>query len=229
FGIDLQNERNFYWLCLLVFVLCALLVAHLRRTGLGRAMAAVRDNEPSAATLSISPRRAKLLAFVLAGMLASLAGFFYGTLLVSFSEPTTFQPELSIALVAMVILGGVNSVTGAVLGALWLRGLAYVIEPLLPSLTGSSVALLVSGVGLLIAVLQFPGGIAAVAFRVRDAVVARLTGHNVVADMRVATEPTPRPSLQARDPITVDAAATPALEANDIRVHFGGIAAVEGV
>jgi ABC-type branched-subunit amino acid transport system ATPase component/ABC-type branched-subunit amino acid transport system permease subunit len=229
FGLDLQNERNFYWLCLLVFVVCAFAVAHLRRTGIGRAMAAVRDNEPSAATLSISPRRVKLLAFVLSGMLASLAGFFYGSLLVNFSEPTTFQPELSIALVAMVILGGVNTVTGAVLGALWLRGLGYVIEPLLPSLTGSSVALLVSGVGLLIAVLQFPGGIAAVAFRVRDAVVARLTGHNVVAELRAATEPTPRPSLPARAAPPVEAAAAPVLEARDIRVQFGGIAAVDGV
>jgi ABC-type branched-subunit amino acid transport system ATPase component/ABC-type branched-subunit amino acid transport system permease subunit len=230
FGISLHNERSFYWLCLLVFVVCAFGVAHLRHTGIGRAMAAVRDNEPSAATLSVSPRRVKLLAFVLAGMLASLAGYFYGTLIVNFSEPTTFRPELSIALVAMVILGGVTTVSGAIFGALWLRGLGYVIEPLLPSLTGSSVALLVSGVGLLIAVLQFPGGIASVALMVRDKVVARLTGENVVADLRAAREPTPRPSLPARTAATPTGdVPVPVLEARDISVHFGGIAAVDGV
>jgi ABC-type branched-subunit amino acid transport system ATPase component/ABC-type branched-subunit amino acid transport system permease subunit len=229
FGIDLQNERNFYWVCLGVFVVCAFAVAHLRKTGIGRAMAAVRDNEPSAATLSVSPRRVKLLAFVLAGMLASLAGYFYGALLVNFEEPTTFMPELSIALVAMVILGGVSSVTGAILGALWLRGLGYVIEPLLPSLTGSSVALLVSGVGLLVAVLQFPGGIAAVAFMVRDRVVARLTGEHVVADLTVVSERTPRPTLPARAVESpAESAPVPALEARAITVHFGGITAVDG-
>ena len=229
FGIDLQNERSFYWLCLVVFIVCAFAVSHLRDTGIGRAMAAVRDNEPSAATLSVSPRRVKLLAFVLAGMLASLAGYFYGALLVNFSEPTTFQPELSIALVAMVILGGVNSVTGAILGAVWLRGLGYVMEPLLPRLTGSSVALLVSGVGLLVAVLQFPGGIAAVAFHLRDRVVNRLTGQNVVADLRATSEATPRPSLPARPMPDETEERAPALDARDIRVRYGGIAAVDGV
>ena len=50
-------------------------------------MMAVRDNEPFAASLGISPRRAKLTAFVLAGMIASLAGWFYGGLLVIYTDP----------------------------------------------------------------------------------------------------------------------------------------------
>ncbi|HVF07704.1 MAG TPA: ATP-binding cassette domain-containing protein, partial [Actinomycetota bacterium] len=231
FGIDLQNERTYYWLCLAVFVACAFGVDRLRRTGIGRAMAAVRDNEPSAATLSVSPRRIKLLAFVLAGMLASLAGYFYGGLLVSFGEPSTaFQAELSIALVAMVILGGVTTITGSILGAVWLRGLGYVLAPILPILTGASVALLVSGVGLLAAVLQFPGGIAAVAFAVRDKVVARLTGLNVVADLRDGREVAPRPSLPARaETATAAEKEAPALTTRDVTVRYGGITAVDHV
>src|SRR5205823_14600809 len=91
---------------------------------LGRAMMAVRDNERAAATLSVSPRRAKLVAFVVAGMIASFAGYLYGGLLVTF-EPKGFGPEQSLNLVAMAVFGGVTTITGVVLGALWVRGIPY--------------------------------------------------------------------------------------------------------
>ncbi|MEY2432458.1 MAG: hypothetical protein QOC92_2183, partial [Acidimicrobiaceae bacterium] len=156
-GVDFQDERNYYWLCLAVLVLVAAGVHRLRATGVGRAMMAVRDNEPAAATLGVGPRQAKLTAFVLAGMIGALAGYLYGGLLVSFTEPNTFAAELSLALVALVVLGGVTTVTGAILGAVWIRGLGYLLGPLLPSLVGGTVALLVGGVGLLGAILQFPG------------------------------------------------------------------------
>src|SRR5256714_2652811 len=80
-GVDFHHELNYYWLCLAVFCLVAAMVHHLRRTGLGRSMMAVRDNERAAATLSASPRRAKLAAFVVAGMIAGFAGYLYGGLL----------------------------------------------------------------------------------------------------------------------------------------------------
>jgi len=57
-GIDFHHELNYYWLCLAVFCAVAAIVHHLRSTGVGRAMMAVRDNERAAATLSVSPRRA---------------------------------------------------------------------------------------------------------------------------------------------------------------------------
>src|SRR5207248_11122483 len=96
-GIDFQSELHYYWLCLLVLGVLALGVHRLRSTGSGRSMMAVRDNEPAAATLGISPRRVKLTAFVLAGMIAAVAGWFYGGLLVGFGDPTTFAPDLPIA------------------------------------------------------------------------------------------------------------------------------------
>ena len=114
-----QDERNYYWLCLFAAVVVGALVAHLRRTGLGRALAAARDNEVAVATLSVSPRRAKLTGFVLSGMIASFGGWLYGGLLVNYTSATLFSPADSLSLVAMVVFGGVTSVTGAVLGALW--------------------------------------------------------------------------------------------------------------
>ena len=249
-GIDFQQELHYYWLCLAALVVVATLVHWLGRSGIGRAMKAVRDNEPAASTLSVPPRRIKLTAFVIAGMIAAFAGYFYGGLLVSFSDPKTFAPELSTVLVALVILGGATTVSGAVLGALWIMGLGYVLAPILPNVLGPYISLVVGGLGLLLAILTFPGGIAQLLFDLRDRAVRRfggvgpVTAGPVKAPVEGAGGATPSP------PATPPARPGPAppgslarvrldrappdavgvmLEAVDIVVRFGGIVAVDGV
>ena len=225
-GIDFQSELHYYWLCLLVLVVLTLGVHRLRSTGIGRSMMAVRDNEPAAATLGISPRRVKLIAFVLAGMIAAGAGWFYGGLLVGFGDPTTFAPDLSIALMATAIVGGITTVTGAVLGAVFLRGLAYFVAPHLSGVLGANIALLVSGVGLLGVVLQFPGGIASVVFRLRDRVARRLAK----TELPAAAPEGVRPQLaQAEVVVSGDGGAPAAIEAEEIVVRFGGNVVLDGV
>lgn len=228
FGVDFGDEKRFYWLCLGIFVCTAALVRHLRRTGLGRAMMAVRDNEPAAAAFSVSPRRTKLAAFVISGMVASLAGYFYGGLLGVFNEPSTFAAELSLALVALVVLGGVTTVTGTVAGAIFVRGGALLIEPLVTNLVPSSATLIVSGAGLLVVILQFPGGIAEALFRLRDRAAELLARGGVRAPVEVRAAPTltrlaVHPSAAAAD------GGVPALEARDVVVRFGGNVAVDSV
>ena len=225
-GVSFQNDRNYYWLCLVVFVVVAVMVRRLEGTGVGRAMKAVRDNEPSAATLGVSPARTKLIAFVLSGMIAALSGYLYGGLLVSFTEPAVFAPELSLALVAMVILGGITTVTGAILGAIWLRGLGYILAPILPGLLGPYVALVVGGFGLVAAVLQFPSGIATVAFHVRDKVVGRVAGRQPEPEV-AAERQRLAPAIAVESP--PERADVPALEARDVTVRFGGNVAVDRV
>jgi ABC-type branched-subunit amino acid transport system ATPase component/ABC-type branched-subunit amino acid transport system permease subunit len=221
-GVDFGPELRYYWLCLAALVAVATLVHWLGRSGIGRAMKAVRDNEPAAATLSVSPRRIKLTAFVLAGMIAAFAGYLYGGLLVSFAQPNTFAPELSLVLVALVILGGVTTVTGAIVGAIYVEGLAYILGPVLPSVLGPYVALVVGGLGLFVAVLIFPGGIAQVLFDARDRVLRRWGV--LVEGRRQPDEIVVRPRLAPEA-----AAPGPALEASGIVVRFGGIVAVDGV
>ncbi|HEU5085735.1 MAG TPA: ATP-binding cassette domain-containing protein [Acidimicrobiales bacterium] len=218
FGVDLQQTRSYYWFCLVVFLCVAAAVHRLRATGIGRAMIAVRDNEPAAATLSIAPRRVKLTAFVLSGMIAALAGHLQGGLLVAFSSGS-FSPIESLNLLAMAIFGGITSIVGVVLGALWVRGIPY--------LFGANIGLLASGAGLLLVLLVLPGGLASLAFRARDAFVRWLTGEPID---RVDDAPsTTRPTLPARPAPDPQPDASDPLRAEGVVVRYGGVVAVDAV
>ncbi|HMC51913.1 MAG TPA: ATP-binding cassette domain-containing protein, partial [Acidimicrobiales bacterium] len=229
-GFDLAPELHYYWLSLAVLAVLAAVTHRVRVTGVGRSMMAVRDNEAAAASMGVSPRRTKLVAFVIAGMMAAFAGYFYGGLLVSFSSRDTFAAELSLALVGFVMLGGVTTITGAVLGAVWLKGLAYVLQPILPGLLGSSIAFLIGGTGLLGALYAFPGGVAEVAFGLRDRALRRVAPRLGSARAPAGERPPPvaRADSTARRP-PAPGAPFPALEARDVSVRFGGNLAVAGV
>ncbi len=219
-GIDLQNERNYYWLCLATAAIVGAIVRHLRVTGVGRALAATRDNETAVATLSVAPRRAKLTAFVISGMIASLGGWLYGGLLVNYTAAPLFSPADSLSLVAMVVFGGVTSVTGAVVGALWVRGIPYFLSP--------TWGILSSGMGLLLVLLFLPAGLADLLFRLRDRLAAAVSGLDAapVATGGSTRERPPLPAA-ARQPVPEDAPAP--LRAEDVTVRFGGVVAVNGV
>jgi ABC-type branched-subunit amino acid transport system ATPase component/ABC-type branched-subunit amino acid transport system permease subunit len=227
FGIDWSSDLHYYWLCLAVLGLTTAAVARLRRTGTGRAMVAVRDNERAAASLGISPRTSKLTAFVLAGVIASTAGFFYGGLLGGFRDPSIFTSQLSLALIAMVVFGGVTTATGALVGAIWIYGLGYAMRPVFDAFVGANATLVVSGVGLLAAVLSFPGGLAPALYQRRDRWLEQIAsrGDPAPADAPPARE---RPRLPVQ-PRAVDVPPSPALEARDVVVSYGGNRVLTGV
>jgi ABC-type branched-subunit amino acid transport system ATPase component/branched-subunit amino acid ABC-type transport system permease component len=225
-GIDFDQERAYYWLCLAVLLLVAGVVYRMRRTGLGRSMIAVRDNELSAASMAQSPRRVKLTAFALSGAIASLAGFLFGGLRINFSSTpgSTFSPSESLSLVVTAVFGGITSVTGAVLGSLWIVGI--------PRLLGDDYALFSSGFAVVLILLLLPGGLANVVFRLRDRAVEWLVKDDpvVTAAPAAAVRPTlqrieQRPALGGVQPIN----APHPIEAVDISVRFGGLQALDSV
>jgi len=221
-GVNFNDEHTYYYLMLTLAIVGVLVVHQLRSTGVVRKMRAVRDNETMAAALSVSPPGTKMLAFVLSGAMASVAGFFYGMLLYKFGQNQLTSPQLSLSLMTMVIIGGTTSITGAILGALYIVGIPYFI-------TTSWVDLLASGGGLLLVIMLVPGGLASLAFRLRDFVVRALTGIDpestsasvVAASGPMLLEPIPRRGPQPGDP--------PDIEVREAVVHFGGVAALDGV
>ena len=163
------SRRSFFFLCLGSLAVVAVVVARLRRTGIGRCWIAVRDNEEAATAATVSPTRMKLSAFAVAGGIAAYSGGLLVTLLPALQPAALFGAGESVVVVATAIIGGLGSVAGPILGALWVRG----IPQLAPDELDSLVRLITSDIGLLVLLMYLPGGLLSVIHWARDAVVAR--------------------------------------------------------
>ena len=163
FGWSLDSGEAFYFLCLLVTVLATLGILNLLRAPTGRAFVAIRDSEISAQSMGIHLARYKTLSFSLSAALAGIAGALYAHKL-HFISPDQFDILQSIDLLLMIVIGGVGSVHGAFLGAIFLISMPQVIamvKDYLPPAIGQAPGLqgLVYGVVLVAFVLFEPQGL----------------------------------------------------------------------
>jgi branched-chain amino acid transport system permease protein len=126
-GISFREPKNFYYLAL-AFVILALFVSRrLYRSRIGRAWTAMREDEQTADAMGISTTSYKLLAFAMGGAIGSIGGALFAVKLGSIT-PASFQVAVSIAVLAVVILGGLGSLPGVVVGALVLVGLPQILR-----------------------------------------------------------------------------------------------------
>jgi branched-chain amino acid transport system permease protein len=107
---------TFFWVFLAVVVVIAL-SHNLAASTHGRALFAIRDDEVAAESLGVDTTRYKVLAFVISAFFAGVAGGLFAHFL-SYLNPATFQFTKSIEIIAMVVLGGMGSVSGSVLAAI---------------------------------------------------------------------------------------------------------------
>jgi branched-chain amino acid transport system permease protein len=126
FGHPLMQSWEFYYLCLALLVLAVLAAINLTRSPTGRAMVAIRDSEISAQSLGVNLVRYKTIAFALSAFITGLAGALLGHKL-KFISPDAFNIILSIQLLLMVVVGGLGSIHGAILGAIFVGGLPQAI------------------------------------------------------------------------------------------------------
>jgi len=116
FGIKLDTDSGFYYLCLALTVLCGLACINLLRSPTGRAFVAIRDSEISASCLGVNLARYKTMSFAFSAALTGVGGALYAHKL-AFISPEQFTLFVSIELVTIVILGGIGFLHGAVLGS----------------------------------------------------------------------------------------------------------------
>ena len=218
FGLDIDafnHPVSYALVTLLVFTLCALAVANLRRGRSGRRMAAIRTNERAAAAMGISVFEAKLHAFAVGGALAGLGG-----VLLAFQTPnvvyTRFDPFASLSAVAEAVIGGVGFVLGPLFGAL--------VDP--GSLSATIVSgfwsnapeylPLIGGLGVLVTLLVHRDGfVSAMSTGARRAFDRWLRGPAQV-------------SLALSD-VQVRRVEAKRLEVSELGVRYGGVVAVQGV
>jgi len=111
-----DSETRFYYLAIVVLILSLLAARNILRTPSGRAMIAIRDSEVAAESLGINLAKFKTMAFAVSAFFTGLAGSLYAHKIL-FINPESYTIILSIELLAMVIIGGLGSLHGAVFGA----------------------------------------------------------------------------------------------------------------
>ena len=173
-GVAIGREALYYYLALFLLVLSVLYVTALSRSRFGRAMQATRDGELPAAVLGVDLTRTKLAAFTVSSFLAGISGALYASFL-SYVLPEQWSLALSIQFLAAVIIGGMGSISGPLVGALFVFALPDLLTNL-PFATGTEIAgiplraatSLVYGALIIVVFLVEPRGIVGVASRVRS-------------------------------------------------------------
>lgn len=167
---DLNGQDAMYWFVLGVVMLGYVAVRGIRRSRTGRVLLAVRDNERGASAYGLAVVRAKLVGFALSGFLAAVAG----CLLVHINQAYTESPFVvaeSIGVFTAAVVGGLGSLTGAVVGAVFLHGGTWYLP--------DRWRLLPSAAGVLAVLMMAPGGLGHLIFRLRDAGLRRLVADEV--------------------------------------------------
>lgn len=168
FGVRVDTDARMLRLAGGLLLLVLGLAGNLVDSRIGRALRAIHASEAAAQAVGIDTARVKLAVFALAGGLTALAGALYAHYL-TFINPSPFGFGFSVELVVMVVLGGVASVWGSVVGAAAVIGLVEALRAALPWLTGgpgaSEYEIVVFGLVLMAAMIFRPGGLAAAGHR----------------------------------------------------------------
>lgn len=178
--IAVDTPTRYYAYSVVVLALVYLALRGIRRSRTGRVIVAIRENERAAQSFAVGVVRAKLTAFVISGVVAGIGGALFVHLNYSFVVDSYGAAE-SFNVFTAAVIGGLGSLGGALLGALYLQGTKWFI-------TDEAWRLLSTGFGVLLVLLVLPGGLGSLWVRMRDVVVRLLTG-------RRADEPAPVPVL----------------------------------
>ncbi|HEV7978186.1 branched-chain amino acid ABC transporter permease [Amycolatopsis sp.] len=179
-GVPFRQAERTWYLFLLLTIIAFVVATGAVKGRIGRSWRAVRDNEAAAAVMGVNVARAKAGAFAVSSGYAGLAGamtvLWFDILKPDESEYGTYGINISIAFLAMVIIGGLGSVPGALVGALIVNGLPQVLSLYSADLglfTGTGgdslspilISSFVYGAAIILVVLFEPGGLAAIGRR----------------------------------------------------------------
>jgi len=151
-GHVVSSDREYYYVVWGLTLLLFALAQNLVRSRVGRALRAIHTSETAASVLGVDTGRYKTFVFVLSAFYAAVAGALYAHY-VTFVSPGTFGFHASVLLVTMVVLGGMASLWGAVLGALFLTFLPEALRVI------ENLDILVYGAILVLCMMFLPGGL----------------------------------------------------------------------
>jgi branched-chain amino acid transport system permease protein len=156
FGFGPQGQVQHYYLLIAILALAILIATRIRHSVLGRAMIATKDSEIAAEQSGVDTVRTKLLAFMIGAVYAGLAGCLYASS-IRFISPDSFSSIQAILLMTMLIVGGMGSIVGCVIGAVALTILPEALRFL------GQWYLVLYGLGVIGVIVLAPGGLASLA------------------------------------------------------------------
>jgi branched-chain amino acid transport system permease protein len=152
FGTVITSEDALYYLGLFFLLIAVVFTGLLSRSRLGRAWRTLREDETASEAVGVPATKVKLLAYVMGAMVGALAGMFFsaqfGTI-----DPTSFTFTTSVTILIVVIVGGMGSIPGMILGALIVVALPEALRPI------ASYRLLIFALGLIVLMLVRPQGL----------------------------------------------------------------------
>ncbi|MCB9442588.1 MAG: ABC transporter permease [Mycolicibacterium sp.] len=174
--IELDTPLRIYYFALAVLVIALVALRGIRNSRTGRVLVALRDNEAGATAYGISTTRAKLTAFAISGSVAAMSGVVLVISQGAFRD-VTYGPWESVDVFVATVIGGLGSLAGAVIGAVFQRGSQW----LLPA----PWSVLATGLGVLLVLLSMPDGLGGLAFRGRDRFLAWAARRHGVANLAI--------------------------------------------
>lgn len=129
FGYIIDDDRGYYYLILALVFITVLGINNIINSRTGRALVSIREDSLAAEASGINIFKYKLLAFTISAFFAGIAGSFYAHY-VTFIDPQSFTFDESIQILSMVILGGMGSIPGTILGAIVLVAIPEVLRGL---------------------------------------------------------------------------------------------------
>ncbi len=205
--IDLENNRTFYYVCVVFLALSLLAATSLRRNRSGRVLIAMRDNQRAATSYAVNPVRTRLSAFAVSGAFAGLAGVLF-----AYEQHNVIQDSYSVPASIFVFLaasvGGLTSVLSATVGVMLLEAIVL-FGPVAWQHLGSDVSavipLLLTGPILIVNLYLNPGGLAEVAFAERDKFLRRLAHRHRIHVPALVADGTRDGQLAASAVVTAEA------------------------
>ncbi len=232
FGYSLELSRDYYLFALLMLALGVWISGNLWRSGFGRSLQALRDNEDAARAFTVPRTRRKLQLYFIAGALAGLGGVVIGHGQTQLTV-NSFPASASIDVVALTVVGGLGLVGGPLLGSLLIVGLPGLVMLGIPGQAALAI-------GWLLVVVMLPDGLGGVGLRLRDRwydVLARRAGLDPAAvrgEGRGEAAPPlhTKPRLEGlfeEPPAPASEGTAPQLEIRGLSRRFGGVVAVDEV
>ncbi|HEX2986810.1 MAG TPA: branched-chain amino acid ABC transporter permease [Chloroflexota bacterium] len=152
FGYQLSTPTHVYYLLLVLLAVSVVFLRRLEGSRIGRAWAAIREDEGAARAMGVDTTRLKLMAFAIGASTAGLAGVMFAALQ-GFVSPESFTFWESILMLSMVVVGGIGSIPGVIIGAIALIGIPELLREY------SDYRMLAFGLVMILMMILRPGGI----------------------------------------------------------------------